>query len=124
MRLLSNIINGIVNKFVKRQPKLKQNYIVEEPVDIIRDSMVEKCIDTAVEGTILLKNDNDCLPLKENDNVAIFGRCAYDYFVVGYGSGGDVKRPYVSSLVDGIKKYNIPYNTELDDVYLKWVNNN
>ena len=35
------------------------------------------------EGCVLLKNDNECLPLKENDRVALFGRTQFDYIKSG-----------------------------------------
>lgn len=55
----------------------------------------------AADGIVLLKNENKLLPLRAEQTVAVFGRCAVNYFVVGYGSGGDVIPPYRSSLMDG-----------------------
>ena len=35
---------------------------------------------TAAEGCVLLKNDNQALPLRNGDNVAVFGRSAFRYY--------------------------------------------
>ncbi|NLW11610.1 MAG: hypothetical protein GX028_06305, partial [Clostridiaceae bacterium] len=59
--------------------------------------MAATCRQAAAEGLVLLKNDNNCLPLTENENIAIFGRVQHDYMYVGYGSGGDVNPPYTVS---------------------------
>ena len=47
----------------------------------------------AGEGIVLLKNDG-VLPFKSDDVVSVFGRVQNDYMFVGYGSGGDVVKPY------------------------------
>ncbi len=54
------------------------------------------------EGCVLLKNDG-ALPLESGASVAVLGRCQYDWFYVGYGSGGDVCAPYFMDLMDGLK---------------------
>ena len=47
----------------------------------------------AAEGAVLLKNEGSVLPLPAEETVAVFGRVQFDYFYVGYGSGGDVNPP-------------------------------
>lgn len=56
----------------------------------------------AAEGAVLLEN-NGVLPLKENSRVALFGITSYQTHFVGYGSGGDVNKPYAVSIADGIR---------------------
>ena len=34
----------------------------------------------AAESCVLLKNDNKALPLRQGDKVAVFGRCAFNYY--------------------------------------------
>lgn len=41
----------------------------------------------AEEGIVLLKNEDNILPLKANSPVSIFGRCQINTFSGGYGSG-------------------------------------
>lgn len=75
----------------------------------------------AGEGIVLLKNENNALPFKTDDNIAVFGRCAINYFGVGYGSGGDIVRPYLSSLMDGLFESGVTVNMDLYNKYKTWV---
>lgn len=81
--------------------------------------MPEKCLQSAEEGTVLLKNENDVLPIKD-EKISVFGRCQINYFYVGYGSGGDVNQPYEVSLIDGLKNNGVRLNEELLAIYEKW----
>lgn len=72
------------------------------------------------EGIVLLKNEENVLPLNAEDKVAIFGRCQLDWFYVGYGSGGDVHPPYSVSFMEGCKNAGISYDEELANTYNKW----
>ena len=56
----------------------------------------------AAESAVLLMNDGT-LPLKSGETVSVFGRTAFDYFTVGYGSGGDIIAPYKVNVVEGLK---------------------
>lgn len=56
----------------------------------------------ASDSCVLLENDGT-LPLGKDEPTAVFGRCQYDWFYVGYGSGGDVHAPYYVDLITGIK---------------------
>src|SRR5690554_4813913 len=100
---------------------------LEQQLDTVRDSgeIAVKTVTplaraTAAEGIILLKNDNSTLPINEKDKVAVFGRTALNYFGVGYGSGGDVRRPYLINLIDGLLNSGVQINQELNDVYQSW----
>ncbi len=64
----------------------------------------------AAEGIVLLKNEGNTLPLSANDTVAVFGRCAVDYFTVGYGSGGDVITPYRRNLMEGLRENGVHFS--------------
>lgn len=70
----------------------------------------------AAEGIVMLKNDGT-LPLA-GKKVAIFGRCQYDYFYCGYGSGGDVNLPYKVSLAEALHNQDsMIINKETDEFY-------
>ncbi|HHW46811.1 MAG TPA: carbohydrate-binding protein [Clostridiales bacterium] len=56
----------------------------------------------ATEGMVLLKNENNALPLAKGSTVAIFGKGQID-FVKGGGGSGDVNAPYVRNLLDGMQ---------------------
>lgn len=73
------------------------------------------------EGIVLLKNDG-VLPLREKEEVAVFGRCQFDWFYVGYGSGGDIHPPYKISLLEGFANQGIVYNQKVAEKYYEWCN--
>ena len=45
------------------------------------------CVQIGEEGCVLLKNENNALPISKKDKVSVFGRNSTD-FVVGLSSGG------------------------------------
>ncbi|KAI4448677.1 hypothetical protein C823_003198 [Eubacterium plexicaudatum ASF492] len=55
------------------------------------------------EGIVLLKNDNDVLPVKKGTKLALFGKGVFDY-VKGGGGSGDVTVSHVYNLYDGLRK--------------------
>lgn len=85
---------------------------VPEIVPVVREM--------AAEGIILLKNERETLPISANDEVAVFGRVAVDYFTVGYGSGGDVRSPYQIGLMEGLNRAGVKVNTALASEYDRW----
>ena len=50
---------------------------------------------------MLLKNEEDTLPLKDGARLAVFGKASIDY-VKGGGGSGDVSVRYVKNLADGL----------------------
>ncbi|WP_413354992.1 glycoside hydrolase family 3 protein [Microbacterium sp. 1P06AB] len=72
----------------------------------------------ATEGVVLLTNDGT-LPLGERA-VAVFGRVQIDWFAVGYGSGGDVKVPYIWNLLAGLRDAGVRVDDELATRYSTW----
>ncbi len=75
---------------------------------------------TAAEGAVLLKNDG-MLPLAGGTQLSLFGRVQRDWFYTGYGSGGDVKKPYAVNLLEGIRRCKgLALNEELARVYEAW----
>ncbi|MDL5352657.1 glycoside hydrolase family 3 protein [Microbacterium sp. zg-YB36] len=77
----------------------------------------------AAEGAVLLRNDGT-LPLGTDAGVAVFGRVQIDWFAVGYGSGGDVKVPYVWNLLAGLRDAGVQVDEELAQVYTTWTAEN
>ncbi len=57
---------------------------------------------SATEGMVLLKNENDLLPLSSNVTVALFGIAQFDY-VKGGGGSGIVHCAYTRNIYDGLK---------------------
>ncbi len=80
--------------------------------------MSELLIRAAAEGAVLLKNDGT-LPL--NGKTALFGRVQTDTFYTGYGSGGDVVKPYRVSILEGMEADpDLSLDKTLSDVYRTW----
>ena len=72
----------------------------------------------AKEGMVLLKNNQNVLPLSKGSKVALFGKGTFDY-VKGGGGSGDVTVEYIFNLYDGIKvlKEQVSIFEELSDFY-------
>ncbi len=76
---------------------------------------------SAAEGCVLLRNENNTLPLRKGDKVAVFGRCALHYYKSGLGSGGLVNTRYVVSILDALKECgDISLEESLLDIYEAW----
>ena len=58
--------------------------------------------EAAAEGIVLLKNDNEALPLKKGSRVSIFGRSQMNYYRSGTGSGGMVNVDYVVGIYEAL----------------------
>lgn len=57
----------------------------------------------ATEGMVLLKNENNALPFKKGEKIALFGKAVIEY-IKGGGGSGDVNCPYVRNIADGFKE--------------------
>ena len=79
---------------------------------------IELSKNAAKEGMVLLKNENNVLPLKKGTKVALFGKGTFDY-VKGGGGSGDVTVAYTRNLYEGLKlkKDKINIFEELCDYY-------
>ena len=56
----------------------------------------------AADGIVLLKNENEALPLASGERIALFGNGTIDYVKSGAGSG-NVHSAYFSTVYDGFK---------------------
>ncbi len=82
--------------------------------------LADACRAVAADGIVLLKNEGGVLPIGGDTRLAVFGRTAWDYFAVGYGSGGDVIPPYKKSLIDGLTELNVRLCPSLCAEYDAW----
>ena len=81
--------------------------------------------EVAAESCVLLKNDNNTLPLKKGDKVAVFGRSAFNYYKSGLGSGGLVNTKYVVSILDALRnEKDIVLDEDLLEIYSEWIKEN
>lgn len=113
-----NLIGLVVNKVGQNEAQNNDN------LDrTVTEGMPELLRTAAAEGTVLLRNDS-VLPFSENETISVFGRVQNDYMFVGYGSGGDVIKPYTVNLMEGLKNADAKINTELADIYAEWCKKN
>ncbi len=79
----------------------------------------------SAESAVLLKNDNNALPIKGGERVAVFGRIQFNYYKSGTGSGGMVNTGYVTGILEALKNCkDITIDKELLDTYEKWIEDN
>ena len=80
------------------------------------------CRAAAAEGAVLLKNEGHMLPLKKEEMVSVFGRCQFETYRSGTGSGGAVNVPYAVNIYDGMRESgSFTLNEELADIYRAWL---
>ena len=104
-KLISRLMRSMI-AYVQRNDLSQTLSDGEGDACAIAPEMPALCRAAAAEGAVLLKNDG-ALPIRAGETVALFGRCASDYFYVGYGSGGDVVKPYAVSLTEGLRQNGI-----------------
>lgn len=88
------------------------------------EPMPDIALKAAEESIVLLKNINNTLPVKDDEVISVFGRCQFDYFYVGYGSGGDVNAPYQVNLIKGLKESNANIYSPVLNLYEVWCEKN
>ncbi len=117
MKIGSKIYSA-VNSLSQAETKRKN-----EP-KVITEGMPEILRCAAAQGAVLLKNDG-ALPLEKGAKVSLFGRVQKDWFYTGYGSGGDVNKPYAINLIEGIRNCDsLELNEKLAEIYLEWCEEN
>lgn len=115
---MANVLNKIIRwgiKVFEGGLSQEQAQWASEAYDIPESAKAD-LRQLAAEGIVMLKNDGT-LPLS-GKKAAFFGRCQYDYFYCGYGSGGDVNAPYKVSLADALhNQSDIEINADIDAFY-------
>ena len=97
-------------------PSFKQTAFSGQP-DLKSSAQVAR--ETATEGMVLLKNDNNLLPLA-TAKVALFGNASYDLIAGGTGSG-DVNKKHVVSLDQGLTAGSFTIDDELKQTYMQFI---
>lgn len=80
---------------------------------------IEAARSAVAEGAVLLEN-NGALPLKRDEELAVFGRIQEHYYKSGTGSGGMVNVDKVYNITDGLVECGISLNEELRGIYAEW----
>lgn len=109
-----------LDRSVKRilQLALKTNrykgYKYSEAPDLASNAQASRKI--AEEGIILLENKGNSLPIATTQKIALFGITSYDFIAGGTGSG-DVHRPYVVDLKQGLAQSGYSLDQNVDAFY-------
>ncbi len=107
-RNVRNMLNYIV-----RTPRFNGYKFSNKP-DLKAHAAVAR--KAAGESIVLLRNENEALPLKGNEKVALYGVSAIDFVAGGTGSG-DVNKAYVVNMEDAMKGAGFTLEQSLMDYY-------
>lgn len=81
----------------------------------------KKAQEAVAEGAVLLKNDNEALPLTGPCKIALFGRMQNHYYKSGTGSGGLVNVDKIIGIKEGLLEHETVTLVEcLDSFYTEW----
>lgn len=104
-------------KIVLKSPAFKQYKNSDKP-DLKQDAKVART--AAAQGMVLLKNHNGPLPLHTHQTIALFGNTSYEIIPNGTGSG-DVHKPFVIQLNNGLSDAGFSIDAELEQSYKKYI---
>lgn len=80
----------------------------------------DKAREAVTEGIVLLKNENNVLPLEAGSKIAVFGRMQNNYYKSGTGSGGMVNVDKVWSIMDALELEDVKINEDIRQRYLEF----
>ncbi|MCK5861705.1 MAG: glycoside hydrolase family 3 C-terminal domain-containing protein, partial [Candidatus Hydrogenedentes bacterium] len=100
---------------LKLESPRAQGYVPTSMPDLKAHAKIAR--EAAGEGIVLLKNENNCLPLKEKKTVAVFGKIAYDLIPCGTGSGMVRSTEYRVSVNEGLKGAGFTVLEDMEDTY-------
>ena len=75
---------------------------------------------SATEGIVLLKNQDNTLPISNDVKIAVFGVSSYDFMAGGTGSG-DVNKAYTVDMMEGLRNAGFACEKEIEELYRSYV---
>ena len=113
---LDQNVERVLNIIMKTLTFRKSNF--SERPDLKTHAQLAR--EAATQGMVLLKNDNNALPLARASKVALLGNTSYDTVAGGTGSG-DVNKAYVISLDHGLASAGFTFDDSLKQTYTKFI---
>lgn len=86
----------------------------------VRTEAEKVALQTAEEGIVLLKNNQNLLPFVSGKKVNIFGAASYDPYLDGGGSGAIRRSSKLINFYQALDASGVQYNTDLKDWYATW----
>jgi beta-glucosidase len=102
---------------ILKSPTFRKYKYSDKP-DLVGHAKVARM--AASQGMVLLKNDDNALPLSGNKRVAVFGNTSYNIIAGGTGSG-DVNKAYTISLVQGLTNAGYKVQEALSKSYTDYI---
>ena len=87
---------------------------------MIRKDRVAFARKAAAEGMVLLKNDNNVLPISSDSKIALFGIASYKCFRMGWGSG-DMMAQQISQISDALVDAGYILNADIKNACEEWI---
>ena len=103
-------------RYIVKTPRF-QGYKYSDAPDLKSHAAIVRQVGS--EGTVLLKNDANALPLKGNKTVSLFGITSYNMIAGGTGSGF-VNKAYMSQLSDALEAQGFSLTPDLKQLYLDY----
>ena len=75
---------------------------------------------SATEGIVLLKNQDNTLPINNDVKIAVFGVSSYDFMAGGTGSG-DVNKAYTVDMMEGLRNAGFACEKDIEELYRSYV---
>ncbi len=117
MKDVDRNVARILNIYLKTPSYL--NYIPSGNPDLELHKKI--AFEAASEGVVLLKNNKQTLPLKnQNDVIALFGIGSYNTIAGGTGSG-DVNKAYTISIAEGLEKIGFKLDTDVANAFQTYI---
>jgi beta-glucosidase len=116
LKVVNENAERIVN-YILTTPAYKKYAFSNKP-DLKAHAAIAR--NAAADGMVLLKNNDNSLPVASTKKIAAFGITSYDFISGGTGSG-DVNEEYTISLVKGLANAGYKLDEELTNSYQTYV---
>lgn len=111
-RNVKNMLTYIVKTPRFKGYKYSNNPDLKAHAQLVREA--------ATQGMVLLKNDNNALPMTGIKNVALFGISAYKSIAGGTGSG-NVNKPYIRNIDEGLTAAGLKLDDAISTYYKDYI---